>query len=63
MRKLGKRMEEDRTGGMSTYGLYSMYRSYVKPLACLFGLLSNAFVIASLQADTGSLSDRRELPV
>ncbi|CAG0913294.1 unnamed protein product [Notodromas monacha] len=53
---LGRQMEEDRTGGMSTYGLYASYRKYVKPLACLFGLLANAFIISSLHADAGSLS-------
>ncbi|KAG8314461.1 Ectopic P granules protein 5 [Homalodisca vitripennis] len=40
------------------YGLYPKYRVYIEPLSIFQGMIGHALVVATLQNDRGSLSDK-----
>lgn len=45
------------------YGLYPKYRVYVEPLTVFQGMIGHALVVATLQNDRGTLSDKRTLTI
>lgn len=40
------------------YGLYPKYRTYIEPLTTLLGMIGHALIVATLQNDRGTLSDK-----
>lgn len=45
------------------YGLYPKYRVYVEPLTVFQGMIGHALVVATLQNDRGTLSEKCMLAI